>query len=1526
MFYSQFILAKKGPLGTIWIAAHLERKLRKNQVAETDIGVTVDSILFPEVPIALRLSGHLLLGVVRIYSRQVNYLFNDCSETLGKIKQAFHSAAVDLPPEATTAPFHTITLPETFDFDELELVPDSESSFLHLNGNFVDQHVTTREQITLQDTVDHNPYLGSSQFGLDERFGDGGYVSLGFDFDEDFLADKARSASGASTSSTLPKEDRTLPPVGDESNSELLFKENVAGPSVGCEHEVTLMEIDNHHEPVNSGCHEVDLLGERAKAVLGIPERDNCPNNLVQAISIDRVIEHADVQVAPRKELDFTYKNHDTPGFQPYTPRALEACTPDLNQEYCPPDEPSTPALVDETSLPMHKEFTVDNAGRISPSFAGHPERIVASETLPGSLPAHQIPSPWASSTNLAIRSPSSASFQGFTLQQAANSNEINGVWSTESENVVKGNAAAVNSVMDYAQGHSVKENAAAVSTAFPSFAQQAFLQQSMTDVLHEGSRFPENASDCLRIAAGASSPQSNSTLLPSVSSQWGNTSNYVENAAAATSVTENFQVPLVKENTSAACIAFPSFPQQTFLQQSRTDVVHQGPKFPENASSSFGIASGASLPQSNSASLMMVNNQQDNTSNHENAAAVSSVMDNAHVQSIKDHAAAMSTPKFPVYASDSLEIAYGASLPQSNSSLLSSMHSQWGNSTNHDVNVTAKTPVMESAQLPSVEENAAAVSTAFPSFLQKPVSQHSRADVLPGGSQFLTNASDSFLMPSGASLAQSNGNLLSSVNSQRATPSSAVVSAHFQQQGLPVGPYNSQTLVGVGTGTPGFQPPSMLLSTMTGGQGSIGPFTSPTCVSPSLSARTGSYSPMENVLPSRHMEHMAVEKNSAAIEGSLLQPTAQQCNASQLGVNASLMLPMAVEECETLRSAYNRQDRSASFPLLQEGMSHDRMPGLELDRNKFHSHIIGGATKEFLLPEFDKTPGLRVETPFPTPRTSVLSIPNFNSIPGDDDVLASILGRRTQAFNVVSTPIAQKPPKSRAVSKRPRLLSRATPKRRKVELDSMAVLHGDVIRQQLASADDIRRERRKAPCTRREVWGFLRECEGQENFDEPTLPEISSDLLDLYHDVLHGHESRPRPLTGAAEAKQAALEAVREDCSELDNAEDTDLLAHYVKRISMKDACPSEAVGTTENLLPENTAKQVSANEDACLNQGMGNVETCLLDKGLELPKGAVEDETAVLQNPFGGLMQAGGAETVRAEEPSAIEVGTEVLDRKEGQAVSFPDAEVKEDTRNKDVMETRTEEQGAQGSELQRELETLLVSGFSEGDTSRGVVDQGVVQQDIVGMEEQDLPSVDLDKQASHEGEIVSPKEDANSEALCIPSGGKDAALMPVYQATGVDIGDTEEEEVKTTKSVVFEEETHQHSNDEEMAAAEPEGDTDFLDDDNDVAYAEIDYSSDEQDVSIQDDSGWSTRSRNVGKYLKTVFQEMESSSKRLDQRATLGLERLLARRTRREAARMFFETLVLKTKDYIHVEQNVPFQEILLYPNTKLMKTEF
>lgn len=105
MFYSQIILAKKGPLGKVWLAAHWgDKKLGRPQIFSTDISASVDSIVNPTVPLALRVSGHLLLGVVRIYSRKVKYLMHDCHEAMVKIKMAFSTGTsqkevvVDLEP------------------------------------------------------------------------------------------------------------------------------------------------------------------------------------------------------------------------------------------------------------------------------------------------------------------------------------------------------------------------------------------------------------------------------------------------------------------------------------------------------------------------------------------------------------------------------------------------------------------------------------------------------------------------------------------------------------------------------------------------------------------------------------------------------------------------------------------------------------------------------------------------------------------------------------------------------------------------------------------------------------------------------------------------------------------------------------------------------------------------------------------------------------------------------------------------------------------------------------------------------------------------------------------------------------------------------------------------------------------------------------------------------------------------------------------------------------------------------------
>uniref|UniRef100_A0A151UEC6 Sister chromatid cohesion 1 protein 3 n=1 Tax=Cajanus cajan TaxID=3821 RepID=A0A151UEC6_CAJCA len=129
MFYSNTFLARKGPLSTVWIAAHLQHRLKKSHYAMTDIPSTVLRIMDPGVPIALRMSGHLLLGVVRIYSKKVEYFFQDCKEALTGLHKALDNLKTTHQEEARPVPFSIITLPETFDLDaqniDLQLDHDS---------------------------------------------------------------------------------------------------------------------------------------------------------------------------------------------------------------------------------------------------------------------------------------------------------------------------------------------------------------------------------------------------------------------------------------------------------------------------------------------------------------------------------------------------------------------------------------------------------------------------------------------------------------------------------------------------------------------------------------------------------------------------------------------------------------------------------------------------------------------------------------------------------------------------------------------------------------------------------------------------------------------------------------------------------------------------------------------------------------------------------------------------------------------------------------------------------------------------------------------------------------------------------------------------------------------------------------------------------------------------------------------------------------------------------------------------------
>lgn len=61
MFYAHFVLAKRGPLARVWLAAHWDKKLSKAQIFETDLDMSVEEIIRPKVRIAIILSTSIYI-------------------------------------------------------------------------------------------------------------------------------------------------------------------------------------------------------------------------------------------------------------------------------------------------------------------------------------------------------------------------------------------------------------------------------------------------------------------------------------------------------------------------------------------------------------------------------------------------------------------------------------------------------------------------------------------------------------------------------------------------------------------------------------------------------------------------------------------------------------------------------------------------------------------------------------------------------------------------------------------------------------------------------------------------------------------------------------------------------------------------------------------------------------------------------------------------------------------------------------------------------------------------------------------------------------------------------------------------------------------------------------------------------------------------------------------------------------------------------------------------------------------------
>lgn len=88
--------------------------------------VFADLIMDPDqIPMSARMLGDVRLGVVRIYSKKLEFLYCDYNRLRTQLEKALTIPQVDLPEDVRKAPVEFITLPQTLNLEELDLEDDT---------------------------------------------------------------------------------------------------------------------------------------------------------------------------------------------------------------------------------------------------------------------------------------------------------------------------------------------------------------------------------------------------------------------------------------------------------------------------------------------------------------------------------------------------------------------------------------------------------------------------------------------------------------------------------------------------------------------------------------------------------------------------------------------------------------------------------------------------------------------------------------------------------------------------------------------------------------------------------------------------------------------------------------------------------------------------------------------------------------------------------------------------------------------------------------------------------------------------------------------------------------------------------------------------------------------------------------------------------------------------------------------------------------------------------------------------------
>ncbi|KAM0829786.1 hypothetical protein ACQ4PT_066670 [Festuca glaucescens] len=1263
MFYSQFILAKKGPLGTIWIAAHLERKLRKNQVTDTDIGVSVDSIIFPEVPIALRLSSHLMVGVVRIYSRKVNYLFHDCSEALLKIKQAFRSTAVDLPPEESTAPYHSITLPETFHLDDFEL---PEAAF---QGD-IDHHVSAKEQITLQDNPERTAY-STSEFGLDERFGDGNSSHMGLDLEEELLLTKDHSIQ-------LESDDGII--IQGRSSIHL-----------------TDMDVDDNpsKDEGAEGCNMDDEPSTHSKHI------PNWTGYNVQTPDLNMLLHNED-DAGPSTSY---YQPSPYPFDEPASPEFVSA------------QAPATPGLMEET-VPsrVHESPVLSPQRKASPSSN---EETAKADNF-AAPPSEFLQSEAAKADNFA------APPSEFLQSAAANANDAVGA-----EMIDFGLAKPVQVESSGAVHEMASPRQHCPTEDLPPVPQTSNLEATVDKLVRN--------TDDIAVSGETLTFKATMEGVPFV---------------------QNTSEPFANGSTESCMIGNP-----THFNEGSVDV--QGYNMPTMGGVPF--VQNTSEPCTNGSTEPRVTGNP----THFNQGSVNMQGYNTMASNFSIEQNLQRVP--PEMAHNNISVA--------------------------DFQQNAG-PIFHQNAGPIFHQNAGQI------FQQNSATmfQQSPGTIFPqnAGTIFPQNAGTVFQQNAGTVFQQNAGTI-------------------FQQNAGMIFQQNAGTIFQQNAGT-------------------------------------------------------IFQQNAGTI------PQYMAYNDRPNDLSTSNFFP----ERETMLSAPDTQ-----FHLTND-LGFRQITAEKGITESDGSNKIGSLTS--------RKRHLEDSLPAPESRTTenLSSTPHgkrpADALPDDDDLLASILvGRRTPGLRLDSTPL---PPNASSL-KRQRLTAktatpRTTPKRR-VKMDDAMVIHADIIRQQLISTEDIRRIRRKAPCTRSEIWMIEKGSLEEDIFREPIFSCMRKDLNKLQYrtyDVVPHPTVHNIELQGQLDMPETI--AVDTDNVSISGAKESATLDHQLHMV-LPD-------GTQLDAMPQEATDAVDPTPQEATDTVDGTTAF-----GLQMPSDEhVNNIEKVTESLFGE-----GKETPLVNETSFdanIPAQDDTLDKDGRQDTS---ADLQRNT-NADtplfVLDDTTHDSATRVTDAPDVVLDSSSPARAQAVDDLNGEQRDILQSDINAFEDKEMPTSEITglEFTQNASAFPQPTEDENA----VSAMGENSGLQENNAGSFVDMDNMGHDFALKECS--------------DFGSAIHDVDTDFLNYDDDGDFDEAandDEPNPDEFQSLDALSGWSSRTRGVARYLKTLFDEDSGLG-----RKNVAIDHLLRGKTRKEASRMFFETLVLSTKDYIQVEQPNPFDFVNVKPGPKLLKTDF